>query len=572
LEKLPVSTAYTDFHLTIIRNQDHYSARVTTSPVGQASIDFTLPLSQAEIERFSWRTGFSPRDIILRKSPGSSTAPLSLEQFGTRLFDAVFAGKVGQLFFRSLDAAERANLNLRVQLQFDDVPEIAALPWEYLYVRDLNRFLVLSTRTPLVRYVALAQPERPLSVPLPLRVLAVLSNPSDVPRLQVEEEWTRLNQAVGDLVQRGLIVLDRLEGGTLAGLRQTLRRQPVNILHFIGHGDFSSANDGPEPEGSETGSLIFEDAAGLHDRVSARQIATLLCDHAPLRLVFLNACHSASGGSENFFAGVAQTLVQQGVPAVLAMQFAVSDRTAIALSHEFYQSISAGLPLESATSEARKAIYSEGDSSQNEFEWGTPVLFSRSPDGVILALPETGDEMNNSQANLQGNAHTQTRAWWQQLGEAGAALAGLDAPDAIGAAGDVIIGVVGAGASNVAVGKNISQQIYEVVGPPTPDDKQIVAQRFAALEAALSAQPSALDAAKLQMAQGYLTLLRGELSKTDANETPSASTITLVGNWLLDNVPQLLEALTSLFATPAVGRVIGKAGEAAVTWVKQRFA
>jgi hypothetical protein len=40
---------------------------------------------------------------------------------------------------------------------------------------------------------------------------------------------------------------------------------------------------------------------------------------------------------------------------------------------------------------------------------------------------------------------------------------------------------------------------------------------------------------------------------------------------LLDSVPQIAEVLTSLFATPAVGKVVGKAGEVAVGWVKQRF-
>jgi len=44
-----------------------------------------------------------------------------------------------------------------------------------------------------------------------------------------------------------------------------------------------------------------------------------------------------------------------------------------------------------------------------------------------------------------------------------------------------------------------------------------------------------------------------------------------MGDWLLDNLPAIGEALGTLFALPAVGRVVGKAGEAAVKWVQQRF-
>jgi hypothetical protein len=469
---------------------------------------------------------------------------LALEEFGTRLFDAVFAEGVGKLFFRSLDAAKASKL--RIRLQFDEVPEIAELPWEYLYSRDLDRFLALSTQTPLVRYVALAQPERPLAVTLPLRILAILSNPSDLMRLDVEGEWARLNQGVRPLVEQKLVVLETLEGATLAALRQHLRREQVNILHFIGHGNFDPQQD--------EGSLLFEDEAGQHDKVSATELATLLHDHEPLRLVFLNACHGATSDSQNFFAGVAQKLVQQGVPTVLAMQFAVSDRTAIALAHEFYQSITAGLPLESAVSEARKAIFSEGD----RFEWGTPVLFSRSPDGVLLVSVDPVEREKGEDGMDDSQQKAEQSPWWEQVGP-------------ISAGGDVIIATVGAGAKNVAIGKNITQQIYEAVGSPTPDDKEVISQEFVEVEAALASQQAAIDAAKAQMAKDYLEFLRDELMKTEESETPSAKTITRVGDWLLENVPQILEAVTSLFATPAVGRVIGKAGEAAVEWVKQRF-
>ena len=73
------------------------------------------------------------------------------------------------------------------------------------------------------------------------------------------------------------------------------------------------------------------------------------------------------------------------------------------------------------------------------------------------------------------------------------------------------------------------------------------------------------------MAEFQLKLLQGELTKTDKDETPSASTITQVGDWLLDTIPSIAESLISLFATPVVGKIVGKAGEVAVKWVKQRF-
>jgi len=44
-----------------------------------------------------------------------------------------------------------------------------------------------------------------------------------------------------------------------------------------------------------------------------------------------------------------------------------------------------------------------------------------------------------------------------------------------------------------------------------------------------------------------------------------------MGDWLLDNLPAISEALGALFALPAVGRVVGKAGEGTVKWVTQRL-
>lgn len=153
--------------------------------------------------------------------------------------------------------------------------------------------------------------------------------------------------------------------------------------------------------------------------------------------------------------------------------------------------------------------------------------------------------------------------WWNQVGDN--SIGGLDI-DTNG--GDVIIANIGPGSKNVAVGKNITQQIYAALGEPTPDDAQIIAEQFEALAANLqNVQEQTRSIAEMQ-----LDLLKGELSKTDEAETPSASTITKVGDWLLGNAPELVEDLTTLFGLPAVGKVLGKAGEAAINWARGRFA
>ena len=110
----------------------------------------------------------------------------------------------------------------------------------------------------------------------------------------------------------------------------------------------------------------------------------LLHDANALRLAVLNSCDTALGGGMDLFASTASILVRQGeIPAVLAMQFAISDPAAIEFSRTFYEAIAEGLPVDAAVAEARKAVRL---AIPDTLEWATPVLHQRSPDGVLFDL------------------------------------------------------------------------------------------------------------------------------------------------------------------------------------------
>ncbi len=369
---------YTNFDLLITQTTDSYTAHVIDSPVGEATTPFTIDLTPAELRNFFWLSGRALRHF--RPAADIATPPpLDPQQFGQRLYDAVFSGPIRTQLRRSLDAVATQGKGLRIRLRLSNVPELAELPWEYLYATDdLDRALATATATPIVRYLDLAQPEAPLTMRPPLRILGIVANPQGTPPLNVEHEWRQLHDALADLASRQLLTLERLTTPTLAALQSRLRGAPIHVIHFIGHGDFDDTAAG--------GLLLLEDEVGQPHPVSADGMATLLHNHKPLRLAFLNACQGAQGARSNPFGGVAQKLVQQGLPSVLAMQFPVSDHAAITLAHTFYRALADGAPIDAATSEARNALYLAG----NEREWGTPVLFTRADDNRLIELP-SGD-------------------------------------------------------------------------------------------------------------------------------------------------------------------------------------
>jgi hypothetical protein len=366
------SISYLDFDLQIQRVGDQYRVQVLNSPGGQATATFTLPFSELELKYFLLRVGRTRRITRRIDSPEVQAA----KEFGGSLFSAIFKDQVRDCLVGSLNGANHQGAGLRIRLRLTDVPELIDLPWEYLY-NPTDDFLALSSETPVIRYLEFSEDIRPLTISPPLRVLVLISSPSDYDQLDVDREWANLRKALGSLEDRGLVTLERLNDGTLGGLQQKLRRGQFHIFHYIGHGGFDQQIKG--------GVLAFEDDQKRSRHVSGEDLGRILRDHRSMRLAVLNACEGGRSDRIDPFAGTAQSLIKKKIPAVIAMQFEITDEAAITFAQEFYGAIADGYPVDAALAEARKAIFVQG----NGLEWGTPVLYLRSPDGRIFDVEQT---------------------------------------------------------------------------------------------------------------------------------------------------------------------------------------
>ncbi|MEM9922441.1 MAG: hypothetical protein AAF915_01580 [Cyanobacteria bacterium P01_D01_bin.50] len=75
-----------------------------------------------------------------------------LKALGSQLYRAIFPSKINARFHATVAAAQRNEESVRLRLIFES-PELAALPWEFLYDEDTNTFLGNNTETVLSRYI-----------------------------------------------------------------------------------------------------------------------------------------------------------------------------------------------------------------------------------------------------------------------------------------------------------------------------------------------------------------------------------------------------------------------------------
>jgi len=355
-----------------------YLGQVVLSPKGEAQAQLALNVSPDEVAalnaHFS-RSIAGGRHFAADDDKGPRRS--SPEELGARLFAALFQGKVLSLYERSLDLlGEDTESGLRLELMLDpldpDLAAVQALPWELIRNPVTSDFPALNPRQPIVRYLAVPLSVKPAGRPSTLRILAVAAKPWDEHPLDLDLELSNLKEAVGSSSGIEIVTPER---PTLAALRKALFEHECHVLHFMGHG-------GSIPGQAER-VLFLETENGDAEPVRGTDLVNKLAGCRTLQLVVLNACDSAAlpesvSGVEGFepFAGVANTLVLGGLPAVVAMQFPISDEAAIAFSRAFYEHFAAGDPVDAAVAEGRQAVHSAAPAS---FEWAAPVLFLRTP-------------------------------------------------------------------------------------------------------------------------------------------------------------------------------------------------
>ena len=373
----PAREDFLDFELEIGTGSGRvYPVAVVRSAAGEVRGMMQFPYDDLALENqlltlqnALLRSGGKPRHILLPEEQ-------NVQDFGLTLFNTLFSGAIGNCYAVSQREADLQGKGLRVKLRILS-PELAAIPWEFLYDPSRAEYVCLSRNTPVVRYLELPQPPQPLPVTLPLRILGMIATPTNLPQLDVQREQQRMEKALEPLEQRGLVQLTWLAGQTWRDVQQAMREGPWHIFHFIGHGSFDPLAD--------EGLVAFTDEQGQANLFRATQLARLLSDHRLLRLVVLNACESAKSGRHDVFSSTAANLVRHGIPAVLAMQYTITDAAAIVFSRAFYEALADGMPIDAAVSEARKAVSFE---VENTLEWGIPVLFMRSPDGVLFTVSQ----------------------------------------------------------------------------------------------------------------------------------------------------------------------------------------
>lgn len=310
------------------------------------------------------------------------------DRVGRHLHDALVpedGGVRGE--YASILHAQRDGGVLR--LDFDkQSTTLACYPWEMQHDGYPT-----APRTPIdvVRYISSDRPAQSLTVSTkPCHLLYVSARPNSLKQPKLDRDV--IKDQIAGLNTPRMFQFEELEQHTHQSLKSRLintGKPAVHILHFDGHGVFARrcpvCKENCQPHAIECkcstslanvhprGYLAFEEAdSGNADYVDSKKLLDGIL-RSQIRLVVLSSCHSARvRGTDHLLAGVGPGLILGGVPAVVAMQFSITDNDARIFFDEFYRAIIQGNSLPDAVNRGRVLL-------PEPARWA-PVLYLRSQD------------------------------------------------------------------------------------------------------------------------------------------------------------------------------------------------
>jgi hypothetical protein len=374
---MPKIRKYKDFTLELDnygKSTGKYQVRMPPTNEWGAPAPVRRSLKLAEIE--------APlRDLQAKDIYVENLIPL-----GRKLADRLLpAGTIRNSF---VTAVKNASLDegVRLRLLIRDV-KLAQIPWEYTYLAlkedaedDRTNFLVVNPKVSLVRNPPMEGQVHELAMadPTKLVLAGVMANPkaTGFSELNLKTERRFVEKALQGFNVEGVQIEWEpfQEDATEDDMDAALLKKP-DIFHFSGHGVFSGRDD----QGSV---LLVKDKAVLTPVYLGAQAFAKKVASASVRLAYLGACETSKLQDASAWTGVAQSLIAEGVLAVIAMQYEIQDSKAITFAKSFYTTLAAGLTVDEAMSNGRLAVLNDPD--EKGVEWGVPTLYLRAPDGVIV--------------------------------------------------------------------------------------------------------------------------------------------------------------------------------------------
>ncbi|CAB3669119.1 CHAT domain-containing protein [Paraburkholderia rhynchosiae] len=304
---------------------------------------------------------------------GSRPTVEELRSVGDLLFKKIFFDR-GRSLYDKLPGDSAVSIQI-----FANHPDILQVPWEYLAPPD-KRPVPHRHRCVVRIHPACSGGEIRPREPGPLRVLMAVAEPPEEPGVgwgAIESKLKRIFSA--DTV--GFATITIIQAATLDSVREAFGENDYDVFHFIGHG---RVIDG------ESHLCFLDVKTNQRQDVSGVALANIFSGRE-LRLCVLSACYSSAGNpTADSFVNVASSLLESGLPAVVASQIAIPTDSVGPFVAELYFSLLRTGNIDTAVMDARVALNASLQSTVRRgdavFEWGIPTLYRLPGSGQLFEV------------------------------------------------------------------------------------------------------------------------------------------------------------------------------------------